>query len=177
MMHRLLIGITLSAFGILVMGIGGCRAVHVTKIDPSSYEAGDTLPGVVYYKPEPYLEITASPKVDKDMNVTGYQTSSRIIYLPNPKSAYAINSGRSGGTNSLDLTLKDGWMLSGIKGTTDPQIDEGIKAIAELVGKVIPAEGIVSSGKIEAKVYILKIKFDEDGNMSLGKAVPAELPI
>tara|TARA_R110002072_G_scaffold259858_1_gene418411 strand:+ start:158 stop:676 length:519 start_codon:yes stop_codon:yes gene_type:complete len=155
----------------------GCQAVSVKRIDTKDLKKSGKVHGIIYYEPVPFLEITASPKVDKTGALTGYQTSSRVVYLPNPNVAYAINSDRSGGTNSLDLTLKDGWMLTGLKGTTDPQIDESIKAVAELIGKISPTEAVVKSNNLVAKVYLLKIKIDKAGNLRFGKAVPVELPI
>jgi len=176
MMHRLLIGITLSAFGILVMSIGGCRAVHVTKIDPSSYEAGDTLPGVVYYKPEPYLRVIVAPKKDANGRVVGKETKVDVLYLPNMKHAYAINSDVSGGQNTLDLTLENGWNLTGLKGTTDPQIDEGIEALAEVVGSFQDEALTGDESSLKVDVYLIHVRMNKKGKLKLGPAVPVEFP-
>ncbi|MHA7812086.1 MAG: hypothetical protein ACX94C_01650 [Phycisphaerales bacterium] len=176
-MRGLMIGLVAGVMGLGALCLGGCRAVHVTKVNPDKYKHGDRVPGVVYYAPEPYLRVVVAPKLDKDKKLLGYETKTEVLYLPNPHKAYAINSDASGGENKLDVTLNNGWMLTKLNGTTDPQVDEGLTSLAALVTSVTgflkDNESIASGETVEnpeelIKVYLMHIDIGPNGCVTLG---------
>ncbi len=152
----------------------GCTAVKVERLDPSVLKEPGDIPGVVYYEPEPFLRVIVNPKKDKASGaLIGYDTSADVVYLPNKNRPYSINSDRTGAQNNLQVTLADGWKLVSVNGTSDPQIDEGIKAVAEVVSSVT---GLVEkSNPDRVRVFLIHISMDDKNKIVFGDPVEVEL--
>lgn len=140
----------------------------VTVDDAKSSEPGKgvKLQGIPFYEPEPYLLVVydevSDPKKPK--------FTANVVYLPNYDRRYTINSSWSGGLQKLGVTLADGWRMTAVNSEGDAQIDEGISALAGLVGALIPgssAELVPSVGEDATVEIFLFPLFDEKGNLNV----------
>ena len=118
----------------------GCAPkVRVTK-NPT-----DCDQGIRYYRPKPYLFVTASGQ----STTTGSGSSTRttvvpsdqfvsiqLQYLPDFSEEYAISVRPGLGTADVEIGLEDGWNLTSINQNLDSNFDENVGAIADLVGSV-----------------------------------------
>ena len=164
-------------FFALLLGLAGCNAVTVHRLSPDRltgekhFSRGkNKLPGVVYYEPAPFLKVTVTPSVTKSekdkSSKTTWTVATEIIYLPDPTRPYSINAGGSGGTNNLELKLKDGWMLESVNGQVDPQIDETITALGSLVPSLLgggaekAADSMVGGGPPIIHILLYRVRLD-----------------
>ena len=130
------------------------RAAQRWRRSPS--KPGDrTTDGVRYYRPEPYLLVTREQSAagagnQRDAGIRRApppggrpapapapaaaepQTSMRIIWLPNRSEEYVIRVRPGIGTASLNVSLTDGWNLTGTNADLDSKTSEFITAISGL---------------------------------------------
>lgn len=109
---------------------------------------GPCTPGIRYYRPKPYLfispaaeSVAVEKKEDKTVTTTegvaDKYVQIQLQWLPDFSEEYAINIRSGLGTNETEITLENGWNLTGLNTKLDSQTDENITAVAELI-KAIP---------------------------------------
>lgn len=92
--------------------------------------------GVRYYRPKPYLVI--KPMIDKGgLPVAGYVTIDQTM-MPDYSEEYSIHVRAGLGTNDTNITLSEGWNLTGLNVQLDAQFDENLEAVAEVI-KAVPS--------------------------------------
>jgi hypothetical protein len=111
----------------------GCLPRTLVKKNPGPDDCG-----VRYYRPKPYLMV--KPAVNKNGEpVPGY-VSLEPTTLPDFSEEYSIHIRPGLGSNETNITLEDGWKLTGLNVAVDSKFDENLAAVAE-VAKGIPTSG------------------------------------
>ena len=98
----------------------GCSHVAVRQVTAEKPYQG----GVRFYRPWPYLLVT----VDRNEAVLA-----QVIYLPDHSQEYAVEPVVRLGSVEMDASFADGWQLTKLGASSDPQIAETLDAIAGLV--------------------------------------------
>ncbi|QDU04131.1 hypothetical protein V6x_38580 [Gimesia chilikensis] len=123
--------------GVLIVA-GGCMPGVRVKKNPA-----DNDKGIRYYRPKPYLfiypagsetttynegkkEKMVAEKSDEFVNI-------ELQYLPDFSEEYAIDVRTGFGTANVEITLEDGWNLTGINQDLDSQTDENLQGIASVL--------------------------------------------
>jgi hypothetical protein len=109
-----------------------CSHVSITRVDASHpYESG-----LRFYRPWPYLLVT----LDKNE-----ARQAQIVYLPDLSEEYVIEPKVRLGSVDVKATLEDGWKLTSLGASADPQIAETLDAVSNLIGAA-SAVGVAPSG-------------------------------
>lgn len=113
----------------------GCTPKIVVRQHPTADDQG-----IRYYRPKPYLLISA---LSKDAAASSDYVSITLDYLPDFSEEYSINVKSGFGIADVSIGLEDGWNLVSINQKLDSQTDETIKATGELLKAVVslPASG------------------------------------
>ena len=113
----------------------GCTPRIIVRQNPTADDHG-----IRYYRPKPYLLISA---LSKDANASTDYVSITLDYLPDFSEEYSINVKSGLGVADVSIGLEDGWNLVSINQKLDSQTDETIKATGDLLKAVIttPASG------------------------------------
>jgi hypothetical protein len=86
------------------------------------------------------LAATQTTKLDKETTTLDVLSDRfvqiKLEYLPDFSEEYSITVRPGLGTNNTKITLKDGWNLTQLDQDLDSQVDENVKAIAELAKSV-----------------------------------------
>lgn len=99
-----------------------CAGVTVKKVT-----AGDVnTSGVKYYRPYPYLLVTA-------------QSEYKIIYLPKMDEEYSISSKPGFGSAGATCKLENGWNLTEYSDKLDSKVPETINAVSGLLKEAAAA--------------------------------------
>lgn len=121
---------TLALLAHSFIAAGGCLPSTKVVKNPGVHDQG-----VRYYRPKPYLIIR--PMIDKQgVPVSGYVTMDQSI-MPDFSEEYSIHVRTGLGTNDTNITLSEGWNLTGLNVQLDSQFDENLKAVAEVM-KAVP---------------------------------------
>jgi hypothetical protein len=119
------------------LGLSGCGPRIIVRQNPCAED-----PGLRYYRPKPYLLISA---LEKDTNAATDFVSITLDYLPDFSEEYAIDVRPGLGLAEVSVGLEDGWNLVSLNQKLDSQTDENIKATGELLksvaGLTSPASG------------------------------------
>jgi hypothetical protein len=98
-----------------------CSHVSITRLSPEHpYESG-----LRFHRPWPYLLVTA------DRNDVA---QAQILYLPDLSEEYVIEPKVRLGSVDVKVTLADGWQLTSLGASADPQIAETLDAVSGLIG-------------------------------------------
>jgi len=185
---------------IVCLMLSGCSST-VTAVKLTE----DGEKGIPYYLPKPYLMITRNlgsikpvttktveEKIDGAKKTTKTETKTeykrvagdgdnvffQIIYLPDLAEKYGIRMKSGSGTLETDISLEDGWNLTGINMKADTKTAEtlqGIGSIVEGVGGAISAAmpGVGPTGttpkKVEVRLYEIKLV---NGQMRISENKP-----
>lgn len=101
-------------------GAAGCSHVAVRQVTAEQPYAG----GVRFYRPWPYLLVTT------DRNET---VQAQILYLPDLSQEYAVEPRVRLGSVEMDASFADGWQLTKLGASADPQVAKTLEAVAGLV--------------------------------------------
>ena len=101
-------------------GTTGCSHVAVRQLTAERPYDG----GVRFYRPWPYLLVT----VDKNETV-----QAEILYLPDLSQEYAVEPLVRFGSVEMDASFADGWQLTKLGASADPQLAKTLDAVAGLV--------------------------------------------
>ena len=151
-----MIRIALVTVALCSLIVAGCTPRVIVKRSCDTHDRG-----IRYYRPKPYLFISpiASKVVleekDKPTKTTTSNQSDEFVsiemqMLPDFNEEYSIDVRPGMGTADVSFTLKDGWMLTELNQNLDSQVDENIKATAEL----LTSAGSLASG-------VAKLSLDE----------------
>ncbi|MFO0914890.1 MAG: hypothetical protein U0795_18165 [Pirellulales bacterium] len=123
---------------LVLFAVVGCTPRVMVRPNP-----GPETPGIRYYRPKPYLLITplVVERSKKDSAaITPFLADEFVTielqYLPDFAEEYAIDIRAGLGTNKTEVTLKDGWNLTGLTTDLDAQADENIEAMAGLIRSI-----------------------------------------
>ncbi|MCC6508810.1 MAG: hypothetical protein IT423_06865 [Pirellulaceae bacterium] len=135
----------LSVLGMVCLAISGCTPRIIVRQHPTADDEG-----IRYYRPKPYLLISA---LAKDTNASADNVSITLDYLPDFSEEYSINVRSGLGFADVNVGLQDGWNLVSINQKLDSQTDETIKATGDLLKAVVssPTSG---SGQSQARPVI-----------------------
>ena len=106
-----------------------------TRIIP---HPGPNEEGLRFYRPKPYLLV--APEGDG----SGRRVRISLEYLPDFAEEYAVQIRSGLGINATSVQLEDGWNLVALDEQLDAQVDEQIRAFADLIqaaGKLVPTSG------------------------------------
>lgn len=148
--------------------------------------------GISYYLPKPYLLITKNltpltekitEKKDEKGNTiaiertveplntikdAGDSYSFQVIYLPDLTQKYGLEILSRTGEVKTNITLVDGWKLVGLNLDADAKTSDIIKAIGEVIPKLLPVEKSQLVEKVqivpekkEAKLWLYEIKVEQ----------------
>jgi len=104
------------------IGIAGCAGIDVQRITDANRETAD---GVRYWRPAPYLLVSATDK----------GCTAKITWLPDPSEQYAISARPGLGSASIKPTLVEGWQLTALEATADTAVG------SEIIGLISGALG------------------------------------
>ena len=116
----------------------GCVLPRTTVVK----NPGNRDNGIRYYRPKPYLLVKPMLATD-GTPVPGY-VSIETTTLPDFSEEYSIHVRTGLGNNDTQITLEDGWKLTGLNIKLDSQVDENLKAAAE-VAKAIPTNSLAKN--------------------------------
>lgn len=116
---------------LLTAAFNGCTPKIIVRQHPTADDQG-----IRYYRPKPYLLISA---LAKDVNASADSVSITLDYLPDFSEEYSINVKSGFGLADVNIGLQDGWNLVSINQKLDSQTDETIKATGDLLKAVIAA--------------------------------------
>lgn len=126
----------------------GCTPRTVVTKDP-----GPHAKGIRYYRPKPYLLVSPFyPQVEVGANgetIEWSEPSNQYVtidlqWLPDFSEEYALRVRTGLGFANVEVTLEDGWKLTGLNQTLDSQFNENITAIANLLKAAAP-KGLVAA--------------------------------
>ena len=119
-------------------------------------------PGLHFYRPEPYLLVTETPK--------GSQVS--VISLPNTRDRWVVRPRVRLGTVDLDAKLDGGWNLTSLGASADSKIPETLTALSGTLKEAAAVSAKAVAPSFEPGLY--RILFDESGAVSGLKRVPVD---
>lgn len=127
--------------------LAGCASVpySVRLVRPGPGEAADIDNGIPYYLPKPYLLVTRNmyvyepgkkPETGSDdasaktvSGSSGYSMS--VVYLPDKAMKYALKFKPGLGSHNINVTLQDGWKLTGLNSDSKAGTSELIQAAGQ----------------------------------------------
>lgn len=98
-----------------------CSHVSITRVSPEHPYAS----GLRFYRPWPYLLVRA------DRNDAA---QAEIVYLPDLSEEYVVEPKVRLGSVDVKLTLEQGWQLTSLGASADPEVADTIEAVASLLG-------------------------------------------
>jgi hypothetical protein len=113
----------------------GCPGVKVVK------NPNDRDKGIRYYRPKPYLlvtpgtettEVTANSTTTKKTLPSDRTVTIQLVYMPDFNEEYSIHVRSGLGIANVGFKLDQGWNLTEISQELDSNVDDNIKAVAEL---------------------------------------------
>ncbi len=131
--------------------LAGCANIDVQRVTKANT---DSVHGIRYWRPAPYLYITG----DKEGACTA-----KIIYLPDKSEEYVMTPHPGFGSITFKPSLQDGWNLTNLDSSMDSKTADLISAIAKITG--VSKDNTAPHG---LKPGIYKMKFDPEGNITLG---------
>jgi len=144
----------LTIFLVPLILLTACAEVKIRPLKPGERfdqsKADQQLPqdekyyktqGVRFFRPHPYLWITASDKGACQMD---------IVYLPKMDEEYVVTASTGIGSVTMNPTLTNGWSLTALNAAADSKANEMVTAIGNLTGNVAKAagggQGLLSTG-------------------------------
>ena len=107
----------------------GCMPRTFVRKNPS-----DCDKGIRYYRPKPYLAL--KPATDKDGKPVAGHVEISLAYLPDFSEEYSIHMRTGFGVNNTNITLYQGWNLTGLNVQLDSKTSENIEAIGSALSGV-----------------------------------------
>ncbi len=106
------------ALALLALSLAGCTPFTVTRVQTPA----DNAEGIRFYRPKPYLLVTAT---DKGPALT-------VVSLPDPSEEYVIRLRQGLGASQFTAKLADGWNLIEIGHATDAGLPQTLTAAGAL---------------------------------------------
>ena len=104
-----------------VLCLTSCSGMQIERVVEGSCEDG-----LRFYRPEPYLLVTAT---EKDLNTT-------VVWLPNYAEEYVLREKGWFGSTEIEATLTDGWNLTKIGSKPESQVPETMTSLGGVIGAV-----------------------------------------
>ncbi len=121
---------------LLGLAIGVCLFTGCLPATKVIKNPSDCDRGVRYYRPKPYLFISAHET--KDESIEEGFVDITMEMLPDFSEEYAIHIRTGLGQNKTSVTLEDGWNLTALNVDIDSNFDENFKAVTDGVSKIVP---------------------------------------
>ncbi len=106
------------ALAFLALSLAGCTPFTVTRL----HAPEDDTEGIRFYRPRPYVLVTAT---DKGPAVA-------VVSLPDPSEEYVIRHKQGLGSSQFTAKLADGWNLVEIGHSADSRLPETLTALGAL---------------------------------------------
>lgn len=129
-----------------LLSLVGCAPRVIVRQSPTADDQG-----IRYYRPKPYLLISA---LQKDTTASPDYVSITLDYLPDFSEEYAIDVRPGLGIADVSIGLQDGWNLVSINQKLDSQTDENIKATSELLKSFAGLDGPTSGAQTSVRPII-----------------------
>jgi hypothetical protein len=113
-----------------------CAKLEVLKVK----NPDDFTDGVRFYRPAPYLFVTAVLNEKGELTKT---TTAQILWLPDKSEEYQVRAVTGLGSVELSPTLTDGWNLTALSAKADSKTAENITALAALLTAASGGKGIL----------------------------------
>ena len=142
----------IGAIMLLLVAASGCARVEVRPVKDGYTD------GIRFYRPDLYLLVTE----DGDKKTKG-----QIVALPDKTQEYFVRTTAGFGSVEANVTLTDGWNLTGLDSKADSKVSELITAAAALAPVFIasktpgePQKKALSPGlyRIEVQQGVLQLK-------------------
>jgi hypothetical protein len=115
--------------GLLILpALTGCAATTV-RPNPGKWDRG-----IRYYRPKPYLLV--QPEYHQGTVPEPGFVKINLEWLPDFSEEYSIHIRAGLGINKTHVTLSNGWNLTQLNVDIDQNVDDNIKAVAELLGTI-----------------------------------------
>jgi len=104
----------------------------------------DNTEGLRFYRPAPYLQVSEAADTTDGGSKSGGAQATRlqfsIVWLPDYKQEYIVQSHPGFGSVTFKRTLADGWNLTGMEASMDSKTAEILTALAGLLPKATRAQ-------------------------------------
>lgn len=135
--------VTIACLCIVTALVGCAPRVRVRK-NPTDHDTG-----VRYYRPKPYLLITPAVETAGSGEAAVSTPSDKYVtlelkYLPDFSEEYSINVSPGLGVANVEISLEEGWNLTGINQQLDSKFSENLQAVGSLIGAVAP-KGLIGT--------------------------------
>ncbi len=144
----------------------GCASVQVVPVQNETGSEGRVLgheAGVRFYRPAPYVWITALPREKKGDPV---EYEAKIVVLPDFSQEYAIQWKTGLGSVNPRFELTDGWNLTDFNSRADSAASTVVREATGAVVELGSAIGGRKGERLEPGLYRLEV--DEKGDLRLG---------
>jgi hypothetical protein len=140
--------------------LAACAGYDIVPVAPIAEDKwaapGSSDEGYLIYEPEPYLQVVLTPADGGKLTATA-----SVVYLPNRKRAYRVNTYTFLATADIKLTYRDGWMLTNADSSVDTS---GIaKAVIEAAGGL---KALTAADAPAGTVKLFRFEFGADGRVS-----------
>ena len=116
----------------IVLPLVSCAEVTIRK-------ATENAEGLRFYRPAPYLQVSEAADTTDGGSKSGGAQATRlqfsIVWLPDYKQEYIVQSRPGFGSVTFKPTLADGWNLTGMEASMDSKTAEILTALAGLLPK------------------------------------------
>jgi len=158
----------------------GCAAVIVKPVPEGDNK---TLEGIRFYRPTPYLVVSAGSSDAKPVASGGASSISEhlqfsIVWMPDLSQQFVIQAKPGIGSVAFNPTLENGWNLTGLNASTDSKTAEVLTALAGFVPKASIRSAGPSAALVKPGMYRLLFQTDpHQTNYGQLKAVDFEHPV
>jgi hypothetical protein len=141
----------------------GCASVTVRKVPTGD---NDSLEGVRFYRPAPYLMVSDSSSESKQTSAQAAKGPSAktlqysVIWMPDLSQEYVIQVKSGLGSVTFNPTLENGWNLTGLNATADSKTAELLTALTGFVPKALSSAAGVKPAKVTPGMYRLVFQTD-----------------
>lgn len=147
-----------ACIGVLAAAVFVCGCARVS-VKPLTKE---NAPGVRFYEGAPHLFVSKQTKDGKE------EYTSQVVYLPNFKRGFTIQTHPGLGSVESGIKLANGWQLSELGVKSDSKIPETIEAVTGLISALSPAKAAAGSNASALEPGLYRIEFDASTGATTG---------
>lgn len=120
-----------------IVSMTACSSVEIVRVTDDNR---NSIEGLRFYRPVPYLLVTESAQAKKSKeNTAASEYTYQIKYLPDKSEEYAIQTRYRFGSLKNSYKLEDGWNLTLVDVNADQKIPETIAAVGDLAASIAKA--------------------------------------
>ena len=142
----------------------GCASIIVQKLPKQN---ADSMEGIRFYRPAPYLVISAGSNGSKQSSANGKIATSNmlqftVVWMPDLSQEYIIRAKPGLGSVAFNPTLENGWNLTGLNASADSKTAELLTALAGFMPKALTGAGGPGAAQLKPGMY--RFLFQTDAN-------------